>query len=332
MRRSSALLAGLVALPIWLASASGARPAASPSPAGPLAQNVDLLIYDPSGAKLLGRAHYTVAQHDESVTIDGHNTYLDGEYDVEHDTLRSINGGSPRMLTYEHNFFDGRGVPQIASRADMVSGSSSCAVYKNGKGEIKTADLEFPPDTYAGAGVLVPIAYQLRRGLTNDVDIHFFDCADGPRVLTLHADLARASWPARPHDGELAKADASPVFGWFNVFLKPFVPKTRLWFDPLRNFAFVGGTLSRYYRGPEVLLVGVAPPAVEPGFERPRPPVIAAPPTLSPQGSTAPAASSSAARPASGAPDSARAPAMSAESDASRAAPGVAAAGALLPH
>jgi hypothetical protein len=66
----------------------------------------------------------------------------------------------------------------------------------------------------------------------------------------------------------LAKADAHPVFGWFNIFLKPFVPTIRMWFDPLRDYAFVGGMLSRYYRGPEVLLVSIrpavkAPPAFE---------------------------------------------------------------------
>ncbi len=332
MTRPVALLVAIVAVLTALAAPLEANAAAAASAAAPLDQDADLLIYDPSGARLLGRAHYTVTQRDESVAIEGRNTYIDGQYDVEHDTLRAINGGLPRMVTYEHSFFDARGAPQIVARADMVSGRCSCAVYEQGKGEIKTAELEFPPDTYAGAGVLVPIANQLRRGLTNDVDIHVFDCAAGPRVLRLHADLTRAPWRALPQDGELAKADARPVFGWFNVFLEPFVPKTRLWFDPLRNFAFVGGTLSRYYRGPEVLLVGVPPPAVEPGFERPRPPEISAPATLSPQGSTAPAAVPSAAASAGGAVDSSLAGAISTESEVSRAAPSVAAAAAPLPR
>ena len=57
------------------------------------------------------------------------------------------------------------------------------------------------------------------------------------------------------------------MFGWFNVFLKPFVPTIRMWFDPLRDYVFVGGMLSRYYRGPEVLLVSArtapkSPPAI----------------------------------------------------------------------
>jgi hypothetical protein len=68
------------------------------------------------------------------------------------------------------------------------------------------------------------------------------------------------------------------VFGWFNVFLKPFVPTIRMWFDPLRDYAFVGGMLSRYYRGPEVLLVSVRPAVkAPPAFERPEPPAFTAP-------------------------------------------------------
>jgi hypothetical protein len=255
----------------------GTDPAAAAAPkAGAIAQNSDLYIYDPTGTTLLGRAHYTVTQHDNLVTIEGRNEFIDGQRDIEHDTLRTAEGELPRLLTYEHNFFDAHGAAQLTANADAVTGKTSCAKYENGKGTIETAVLEFPPDTYAGAGVLVPVADQFRRGAT-DLDIHVFDCALGPRILTLHADLARAPWSFRPHDGELAKADAHPVFGWFNVFLKPFVPTIRMWFDPLRDYAFVGGMLSRYYRGPEVLLVSMRPAVKpQPVFERPEPPAFTA--------------------------------------------------------
>jgi hypothetical protein len=76
----------------------------------------------------------------------------------------------------------------------------------------------------------------------------------------------------------LARAEAHQVFGWFNVFLKPFVPTIRMWFDPLRGYVFVGGMLSRYYRGPEVLLVSArTAPKSPPAFERPKPPSLTAP-------------------------------------------------------
>jgi hypothetical protein len=261
---------------------SGARtePSAATTPAQPgtIAQSSDLLIYDPSGTTLLGRAHYTVIQNDGVVTIEGRNNFIDGQRDVERDTLRSVEGGLPRMVSYEHSFFDAHGAAQIVAKADAVTGKTSCAKYDGGRGTIETAVLQFPPDTYAGAGVLVPVADQFRRGDAADLDIHVFDCALGPRILSLHIDLARAPWSFLPHEGELGKADAHPVFGWFNVFLKPFVPTIRLWFDPLRDFAFVGGMLSRYYRGPEVLLVSAAPAVKpEPEFVRPEPPSLTAP-------------------------------------------------------
>jgi hypothetical protein len=231
---------------------------------GSIIRNTDLYIYDPAGTRLLGRAHYTVKQHDNIVTIEGRNDFLDGEYDIEHDTLKMTADELPRMIAYEHSFFDAHGAPQIIAKADAVTGKTSCAKYEKGEGTIETALLQFPPDTYAGAGVLVPVADQFRRGNATDLDLHVFDCAHGPRILTLHVDLERAPWHFLPHDGELGKADAQPVFGWFNIFLKPFVPTIRMWFDPLRDFAFVGGMLSRYYRGPEVLLVRMTPPVKAP--------------------------------------------------------------------
>ncbi|HVB79308.1 MAG TPA: hypothetical protein VNE82_05075 [Candidatus Binataceae bacterium] len=258
--------------------------AAAPTPAAARAntENTNLYIYDTTGTTLLGRAHYTVTRQDGTVTIEGRNDFIDGERDIEHDTLKAADGEIPRMVTYDHSYFDAHGALQIVAKADAVTGKTSCAKYADGKGNIETAVLQFPSDTYAGAGVLVPVANQFRRGGATDLDIHAFDCAHGPRILTLHVDLARAPWHFRPHDGELAKADAYPVFGWFNIFLKPFVPTIQLWFDPLRDFAFVGGTLSRYYRGPELLLVSMAPPAKPPEFELPAPPELTAPPDTPP--------------------------------------------------
>lgn len=291
LKQGTLIASTMVAAALLLSPGIGPHPvAAAASPkAGMQTQSSDLYIYDTTGATLLGRAHYVVTQHDDLVTIEGRNDFIDGERDVELDRLKAADGELPRMISYEHSFFDAHGAAQMVASADIATGKSSCAKYDNGKGTIETAVLQYPPDTYAGAGVLVPIADQLRRGGA-DLDIHVFDCAMGPRIVALHADLARASWSFRPHDGELAKAEAHPVFGWFNVFLKPFVPTIRMWFDPLRDYAFVGGMLSRYYRGPEVLLVSMRPAVkAEPAFVRPEPPSLVAP-----HDSATPAPSSSA--------------------------------------
>lgn len=293
LRKRVPVVAAMLAAALLAARIKGteAAAAAAASQAGAMiTQKPDLFIYDPSGTTLLGRAHYTVTQHDDSVTIDGRNEFIDGERDLEHDTLKAVPGEAPQLLTYEHRFFDAHGAPQLIATADAVTGKTSCAKYDNGEGTIQTAVLQFPPDTYAGAGVLVPIADRLRHGADADLDMHVFDCAHGPRILSLHVDLGRSPWKYRPQDGELVEAQAQPVFGWFNVFLKAFVPTTQLWFDPRQDFVFMGGMLSRYYRGPEVLLVSTAPPVKpHPVFERPEPPAF-----IAPHGSETPAQSSSA--------------------------------------
>jgi hypothetical protein len=289
LKKRGSAAAVIIAVALLSGRHPGTSPTASAATAagGSITQDTNLYIYDPTGTRLLGRALYVVTQHDDVITIEGRNDFLNGERDVEHDTLKVTEGELPRLLTYEHSFFDAHGAPQIIAKADAITGKTSCAKYEDGEGTLETALLQFPPDTYAGAAVLVPVADQLRRGEATDLDLHVFDCAHGPRILTLHVDLARAPWRYLPHEGELAKADAHPVFGWLTVFLKPFVPTIRLWFDPLRDFAFVGGVLSRYYRGPEVLLVRVAP--------RVRPPPVlepVAPPELTaPHGVPAPPSS-----------------------------------------
>jgi hypothetical protein len=51
------------------------------------------------------------------------------------------------------------------------------------------------------------------------------------------------------------EVDAKPDFGWLNIIVAPFVPKLHAWFDPGRDFEFVGALLARYYGGPEILMV-----------------------------------------------------------------------------
>ncbi len=311
LRKRAPVVAAMLAAALLAARIKGtdvAAVAAASQARAMITQKPDLFIYDPTGTRLLGRAHYTVTQHDDSVTIDGRNEFIDGERDLEHDTLKAVPGEAPRLLIYEHRYFDAHGAPQLVATADAVTGKTSCAKYDNGEGIIQIAMLKFTPDTYAGAGVLVPIADRLRHGADAALDMHVFDCAHGPRILSLHVDLGRSPWEYRPQDGELAEAQAHPVFGWFNVFLKPFVPTTQLWFDPRQDFVFMGGMLSRYYRGPEVLLVSTAPPVKpHPVFERPEPPAF-----IAPQESATPAPLSSAppSAPRSAAPLGTAAPAL----------------------
>ncbi|HZO80592.1 MAG TPA: hypothetical protein VFB33_02775 [Candidatus Binataceae bacterium] len=254
----AAVLAGMAGAAAWAAAAPAPAAKASES------QELDFLIYKPSSTVLIGRGHYAVAVHGEEVAIDGRSDFFDGEYDVESERLRASAGGDPRLVRYEHSFFGPHGAPQRVARVDAPSGRATCVTYSGTQGSTSSKVLELPADTYAGASVLVPIADELKRGASRDLGFHVFDCASGPRIFSLHVDMQQGLWSYLPQDGALVRADARPVFGWFDVFLKPFVPEVRLWFDPRRNFGFMGGLLARYYRGPEVMLVRIPAPLVVP--------------------------------------------------------------------
>ena len=100
--------------------------------------------------------------------------------------MAGFRGCSPTNMTFSTSTALRR-----SPRAPTPSAEKAVAEnMRTARARIETAVLQYPPDTYAGAGVLVPVADQLRRGGT-ELDIHVFDCALGPRILILHADLTR---------------------------------------------------------------------------------------------------------------------------------------------
>jgi hypothetical protein len=247
-----------------LLGALGVRPgwAAEPHPSVTeivTSRKLNFLIYDPSNTELLGRGHYTVTMTQDSITIAGRNNYLNGSYDIEHEQL-TPNGTKPRLVTYKHSFFNKRGAPQIIAGADPLTGEASCTTFHDARSDVRSTVLNFPSDTYAGASALMPISDQLKRNPSSSgLHFHVFDCAPSPRIFELSVNVQQALWRHLPHHGGLLKADARPVFGWFDIFLKSFVPETQFWFDPQTTFGFMGGTMSRYYGGPEIMLVRMPP-------------------------------------------------------------------------
>ncbi len=55
-----------------------------------------------------------------------------------------------------------------------------------------------------------------------------------------------------------------PDFGWINVIIAPFVPKLHAWFDPAKEWAFVGDEAARYYQGTKIMLVKAQPISLAP--------------------------------------------------------------------
>ena len=212
-------------------------------------------IMDADGTRVIGHAHYEVTRGSNGyATVLGENRFDDGEYDTERDRLE-LGGGDqiPRMITFEHAFFNANGTPQRIGKANFQTGGASCIQYENGQPVVRTTVLQFPPDTFAGAAIVIPLKGDLRRGERDGIDLHDFNCMPGPRILKVKAyPRPPSEWAYFP--GEVIQVDIKPDFGWLNFVAEFFVPEIRAWFSPSDDWRFIGGKFTRFYKGPEVVL------------------------------------------------------------------------------
>ena len=126
--------------------------------------------------------------------------------------------------------------------------------------KVRKSEFDFPPDTFSGGSQLLIVMEKLRER-RQKIEFHAFACVPGPRIFEVDAALPdRAErWPFYP--GDLVRLDLRPDFGaGLNFVIAPFLPKTEAWFDPQHNWKYVGGEFDRYFGGPHVLQVLVAPP------------------------------------------------------------------------
>jgi len=239
-------LAALVAL--WLGAAI--------ADAGPFDfPPSDFNIMDADGTQVIGHGHYEVTPDgNEYATVFGEDRFNDGEYDVERDKLE-LRGDDqvPRMVTFEHTFFNANGTLQRANKANFQTGRASCIQYENGQPVVHSTVLQFPPDTFAGAAIVIPLKGDLLRGKNNGIVLHDFNCMPGPKILKVKADPQPPSeWAHFP--GEVVRVDIKPDFGWLNFVAALFVPEIHAWFSPSDDWRFVGGKFTRFYKGPEIIL------------------------------------------------------------------------------
>jgi hypothetical protein len=246
--------AAIVALVVVLLSARATR---ADDMDFPMSSDFDILNGD--GSELVGHAHYDFTPTGRgSYRLRGENRFHDGEYDVEVDEIRASRPpGLATMTTYRHDYFATDGALERVAAADVGTGEGSCTTYEAGRPEARISKIEFPSDTYAGSTVLIPLVHHLRRGFSGPILFHNFNCVPGPKLLTIKAyPPARAAWSHHP--GELVAVRIKPDFGWLNALIAPFIPRMDAWFEPRRNWAYVGGKSGRFYRGPEIILVDLA--------------------------------------------------------------------------
>jgi hypothetical protein len=215
----------------------------------------DFDIIDAAGTQVIGHGHYEVTPDGPSHAIAlGEDRFNDGEYDIERDKLEMRGDVQlPRMVTFEHTYFSAKGTLQRVNKADFRTGLASCIQYKNGQPAVLSTVLQFPPDTFAGAAIILPLKGYLLRGRKDGIILYDFNCVPGPKIFKVEARTQPPStWVHFP--GELVQVDIKPDFGWLNLVIAPFVPEIRVWFSPSDDWRFVGGQFTRFYKGPEIIL------------------------------------------------------------------------------
>jgi hypothetical protein len=244
--RLSLALAALAAL--WL---SAAVAEAGPFDFPPSEFN----IMNADGTQVIGHGHYEVTPDGNGhATAYGEDRFNDGEYDIEHDKLE-LRGEDqiPRMITFEHTFFNANGTLQRVNKANFQTGPASCIQYENGQPVGHSTVLKFPPDTFAGAAIVLPLKGYLRLGNKSGVVLHDFNCIPGPEILKVRAyPQPPSEWAHFP--GQVVRVDIEPDFGWLNFVAALFVPEIRAWFSPSNDWRFVGGKFTRFYKGPEIIM------------------------------------------------------------------------------
>jgi hypothetical protein len=215
----------------------------------------DFLILSPDGAQTLGYCSFRLNKTPGGAVLRGDSRYLNGETDYENVSLQFSGDGLPRPTAYEHFFYNADRSPMLAVKADFQNGQATCSDYRPDSQYNETAPMDFPPDTWAGASIAIPIQRYLQIGDQSTHELHFFTCTPGPKIFTLDftPDSARMQWPY--YKGDLVRVDVRPYFGAFDILIRAFVPHLQAWFDPITRWDFVGSNMTRYYRGPEIIMV-----------------------------------------------------------------------------
>ena len=215
------------------------------------------MILNPDTGIAIGRGHYHIDSTAEGATLRGENHYYDDQSDLETGKLQ-LGAGSepPRLVEFDHTFFNADGSIQRRAHVDLKSGAATCIDNSGAKKSEQAELLSLPDNTWAGASIVIPIQDLLRardKGVARP--IHVFNCAPGPKIfaISVKIDPANAVWAA--YGAEAIRVEVRPDFGWLNVIVAALAPKIHAWFDPNDGFAFVGDDATRYYKGPRIMLV-----------------------------------------------------------------------------
>lgn len=253
MLRKSTLLTPLLLTVLWMVPAAGTPACAGQRP-------TNFAIMSPDGSQILGHGHYDIDISGSTETVTGENVYLDGQHDEELERLvPGVGNAAPTLISYRHTFFRAAGSTLLESSIDAATGEAKCNRYLDASPELNGATLTVPSDTYAGASVLIPVEDALRDGRTGTLSFHTFNCLPGPKIFAVQTSLPGDPSPLLTYEGDPNQLQVGLDLGFLNLIVAPFLPRLSAWFDSGDSWNYVGGMFDRYYRGPRILMVRVAP-------------------------------------------------------------------------
>jgi hypothetical protein len=218
------------------------------------AGSIDYTIMSRDGRSALGHGRYTIDHAKDALALRGESRYTTGEYDIENEMLSpGFPGALPTLEKFDHTFYSAAGTVTRTAHADLTTAYASCTDASANLERAQT--LDFPSDTWAGASVLIPIQHFLQNGGEGTMPLNVFNCTSRPGIYAVTVSVAAQAdgWPWTPTDA--VQVDVKPHFGWFDVFIAPWVPKLNAWFDPQTGWSLEGVAIARYYKGPQVLIV-----------------------------------------------------------------------------
>jgi len=222
-------------------------------------------ILNPDTGAVIGQSKYSVEGNAEGGILHGESSFYDGQSDVETGRLIGVSGdGMPKLVEFDHTFYDANRTIVERSHVDLKSGASVCTHTSSGKTTDTEEVLQFPEDTWAGASVVIPMQHYLRAGEKELPGLHVFNCAPGPKIFAISLQTDPGPAIFTPYGKEALRVEVRPDFGWINIIISPFVPKLHAWFDPAKEWAFVGDEAARYYQGTKIMLVKTHPIAIVP--------------------------------------------------------------------
>ena len=213
-------------------------------------------ILNPDTGVAVGRSQYRVEENADGATLRGVNSFYDDQSDVETAVLDSRTGSEPKLVEFDHTFFNPDGSIVVRGHLDVKTGAATCIDNTRGQKSTRATVITIPDHTWGGASIVVPIQAFLRAGGRGSAhSLNVFSCAPGPKIfaVTVKADPQAAVWPV--YGAEALRVEIRPDFGVLNLIVASLVPKLHAWFDPNDRWAFLGDEAARWYKGPRVMLV-----------------------------------------------------------------------------